>query len=109
SGAVALLVAPAQRAALASYLGRAVICGIRPEDFEENAAQQPAPGRSIWAPLEVVEPMGSEINLYLNIGGTLATARIRSDVQPRENAPHVLDVNMDKAHYFDPTSGMTLV
>ena len=67
----------------------------------ENTTQVPVPGCSITANVEVVEPMGSEIYLYLDVSGTSITARIKAQQEPEVNAGHVLDVDMSKAHYFD--------
>ncbi|GMU93586.1 MAG: trehalose import ATP-binding protein SugC [Candidatus Hydrogenedentota bacterium] len=102
SGSVRLRVAPAHQHALERYAGKRIILGIRPEHFVENAAQTPVEGRSVQAKVEVVEPMGSEIYLYLDMGKQTITARISSEVEPEVNSSHILDVTMEKAHYFDP-------
>jgi len=101
-GGIALNVPPTRHAALEAYRGKPITLGIRPEDFESSPSQQPTPGQSIQAPIEVVEPMGAETYLYLNLAGQFATARIKSDIQPKENQPHVLDVALSKLHFFDP-------
>jgi hypothetical protein len=53
--------------------------------------------------------MGSEINLYVAIGGQSVTARIKSDVEPEVGKPRVLDVNMLNAHFFDVDTQQTIV
>ena len=94
---------------LTEYIGKQVVIGIRPEDLAENSGQHAVSGRSIEAPVEVVEPMGSEINIYINIGGQMATARIKADATPVENKNHILDVNMHNVHFFDPATEATIV
>jgi len=89
------------RAALEKYVNKKVTFGIRPEHFLENPSQKPVDGVSIQANVEVVEPMGSEIYLYLAVAGKSFTARIHADAEPRVNQAHVLDVDMGRAHYFD--------
>lgn len=97
-------VAPSHRESLEPYVGRKVIFGIRPEDFHDNLTQQAVEGRSIAANVEVVEPMGSEIYLYLDVGGQSVTARIDSQREPEVNTTHVLDVDVSRAQYFDPAT-----
>ncbi len=92
------------RAALQPYAGKPVIFGIRPEHFVENPSQTPVAGKSLQANVEVVEPMGSEIYLYLAVGTKSITARIHSDSEPVVNKAHVLDIEMARAHFFDPTT-----
>lgn len=98
---VDLLVDKAHMAALQPYAGKKVVFGIRPEDIHQNATQAPIAGHSITANVEVVEPMGSEIYLYVAVGGASVTARIKSDQEPEVNRPYVVDIAMEKAHYFD--------
>ena len=82
---------------------------MRPEHFNENADQQPIEGRSVTANVEVVEPMGSEIYLYLDFEGQSVTARIDNvDYEPEVNKSHVLDIEMANARYFDVDTQLTI-
>jgi len=101
AGSLGLDVAPGHASALEPYVGKKVTFGIRPEDMAENPTQVPIAGGSITANVEVVEPMGSEIYLYLDVKGASITARIKAEQEPEVNADHVLDVDMSKAYYFD--------
>ena len=96
-------------ARLNPYVGKRITIGIRPEDMLENESQTLKPGISIQAPVEVVEPMGSEINLYLTIGNQAITARIKSDREPEVNKPHILDINTANIHFFDIDTEKTVV
>jgi len=109
SNTVRLSVASAHREALAPYEGKKIIFGMRPEHFVENPDQSSREGASVTANVEVVEPMGSEIYLHLDIGGTICTARVNADKEPPVNEAHVIDVLMDKAHYFDPDTEKAIV
>jgi multiple sugar transport system ATP-binding protein len=109
SGAVDLVVPKNKAEKLDDYREKRVTFGVRPEDLSENEGQAPKPGASIQAPVEVVEPMGSEINLYLAVGGKSITARIKSDSEPEVGKTHVLDVNMPNTHFFDADSELTVV
>jgi multiple sugar transport system ATP-binding protein len=107
SGIVNVEIPAAKRPALEAYVGRKITMGVRPEDLLD-AHGAPAPGAVITATAEVVEPMGSEINLYLDIGGHSITARIKADEEPEEGAPYVLNVEMNKLHFFDVDTERTL-
>jgi len=109
SGLIDLEIPADKRSALEDHIDKSVTFGIRPEDMLENVTQTAVPGSSIEAPVEVVEPMGSEINLYLNVGGVSMTARIKANAEPKVNTKHVLDVNMENAHIFDTATELTIV
>jgi len=109
TGQFDLVADPAHQAALEPYAGKRVTFGIRPEDLHENAAQQAVPGGSITANVEVVEPMGAEIYLYLGVAGKSITARIKSDCEPKVDTEYVINVAMDKAHFFDMDTEHTIV
>lgn len=94
---------------LRRYEDKRVTLGIRPEHLYENQEQTEKAGTSIRTLIEVVEPMGSEINLYVSIGGQTLTARISSDSQPKVEEYHILDVDMDAAHFFDGNTEMAIV
>jgi multiple sugar transport system ATP-binding protein len=67
------------RSRLKDYLGRQVILGIRPEDFEDASLESGAPGdRRLKIDVELTEPLGSEVLVYF---GTAATGVISSAVQ----------------------------
>ncbi len=95
---------------LGQYAGKDVILGVRPEDLIENLTQQPIPGRSLRADVEVVEPMGHETYVYLRAGESPMVARLPAGVTPPAmgTAAHVVDVAMPKAHFFDVISGLSI-
>jgi multiple sugar transport system ATP-binding protein len=101
NGGINLFVAPAHQEALSRYAGNKVVMGIRPEDFVENVSQQAEDGKTITGKIEVVEPMGSEIYVYLDAQGKALTARIGIEREPDVNTKYVIDVHMERAHYFD--------
>lgn len=99
---------PDYEAALAAYTDKPVLLGIRPEDLEENEGQAPVPGRTMEARIDVVEPMGSEIYLYLDLAGQPVTARINARATPAVDTTHLLDVNTRNLHFFDPETERAL-
>ena len=106
--AVKLRVPKKKEDVLKGYIDKAITLGVRPENLSENFEQKENPGISITAVIEVVEPMGSEINLYLSVGGQSLTARIHTDTEPEVQKPHVLDVDMEATHFFDIDTEKTI-
>jgi len=84
-----------------NLIGKEVVLGIRPEDLEDASfVANSKPSNTITAMVEVTEPMGSEIYVYVGIEGNLMTARVnpRSGVRDGENFS--LYVDLEKMHLF---------
>ena len=59
------------RSGLADYVGRTVMLGIRPEDFEDATLESDAPSdRRIEAVADLTEPLGSEVLVYFSVEAT---------------------------------------
>ena len=59
------------RSGLADYIGRTVMLGIRPEDFEDATLESDAPpDRRIEAVADLTEPLGSEVLVYFSVETT---------------------------------------
>ena len=64
------------RSSLGDYVGKKIILGIRPEDFEDAAIEPDAPAdRRIKVTADLTEPLGSEVLVHF---GTVATAVVSS-------------------------------
>ncbi|AXA37056.1 MAG: sn-glycerol-3-phosphate ABC transporter ATP-binding protein UgpC [Candidatus Sumerlaea chitinivorans] len=88
--------------ALKPYAGKRVIFGIRPEDIYDPSYGTELPNKQeVTATVEVIEPMGSEIYLYLTTGKTPFVARVEPHVKAEVEEKRKLYFNMDKAHFFD--------
>jgi len=85
-----------------NLVGKEVIIGIRPEDLEDtNFVQNATKDNTINANVEVTEPMGSEIYLYVDIEGVLVTARVNPKSKYSSGDKATLFVDIDKIHIFD--------
>jgi multiple sugar transport system ATP-binding protein len=122
------------RPALAAYLGRELILGIRPSDFED-ASLADAGWARMRATADVTESLGSEIHVLFRIdappvrhaslsqavtadaedaalpldgGKSLWTARVaaRSKISPGQ--PAELAVDTSNLQFFDPASGLSI-
>jgi multiple sugar transport system ATP-binding protein len=119
-----------QRRAVEKHkLGREVIIGLRPEDFEDAAlVDEGKPGGTFTDTVDVVESMGSDVFAYFEIEGSgvrseqldeLATdtgskggvdtnqvvTRLDPETTAREGEPIKIWFNAHKVHIFDPESG----
>jgi multiple sugar transport system ATP-binding protein len=66
------------RSALSKYVGRTVMLGIRPEDFEDASLEPDTPpDRRIKVTADLTEPLGAEVLVYF---GTEATRVVSSAV-----------------------------
>ena len=64
------------RSGLKDYVGKTVILGIRPEDFEDAALQSDVPtDRRMKIKVDLIEPLGAEVLVYF---GTAATGVVSS-------------------------------
>lgn len=91
---------------LHTRVGKTITLGIRPEDVQDALfVNQPNPEHLVKARVEVVEPMGAEVYLYLNSGKHAFVARVdvRDTAEVNQDLTMVFD--MRKAHFFDPQSG----
>jgi multiple sugar transport system ATP-binding protein len=110
---------PVSRRALASsseldaYVGRHVVLGIRPEDFQ--------PGGNGSARVDVrvdrVESLGSELVAYIDADPSqsgdllqrpLLTARLPRGTNVTAGAPVRLAVDPDRLYFFDPQTGIAI-
>jgi len=91
-------------------MGKEIILGIRPEDLDDSKfVNIPKEGRIITAPVEVTEPMGAEIYVYIDIQGVLMTARVNPRSQARVGEPIDLQVDIEKVHLFDKQTELAYI
>ena len=106
AGGANRLTLPAERAAaLREHAGREVMLGIRPEHIYGPAFGPDLPaGETLSAEVDVIEPMGNELFLYLKGGDGQLVARVdpRQQAHVGETLPVTLDLS--KAHFFDAQS-----
>ncbi len=82
--------------------GKEVVLGIRPEDLEDSEfIPEAKEGNTIKSKVEVTEPMGAEIYVYIDIDGVLTTARVSPRSKVKDGGMIDLFVNLDQLHLFD--------
>jgi ABC-type sugar transport system ATPase subunit len=124
-----------RRPGLSQYLGKEIILGVRPSDFEDSSQ-----GGNGWptmtATADVTEELGSEINVIftidappvehkdtadlaqdadeddaaipLTVGKALWTARVNARTRIRPGERLELAVDTGRLHFFDPESGVAV-
>ena len=102
---IKLRILPQNNEQIQRYVSQDVIFGIRPEDiYDRIFAQDARPEFTITATVEVVEPIGSEIYLFLNAGRNSFVARVNNQDTAAPNQDVQVVFDMSKAHFFDPVS-----
>jgi multiple sugar transport system ATP-binding protein len=92
------------------YIGRDIIMGVRSEDIYDKLFVSEAPPENVVrVNCEVVEPMGSEVYLYLNTGKHTFIARVGAHNKPQVNQDMDLVFDMSKVHFFDKETEETIV
>jgi multiple sugar transport system ATP-binding protein len=94
---------PERREALTPYIGKEIILGIRPEAINDDIPfLQVHPEWTINVHVEVVEPMGSENNVYFTLNGENVVARLMANSEAKVLQSHKIAFDMSLARYFDP-------
>ncbi len=86
---------------IASYEGKKVTFGFRPEDMIDENISKDKEGKVVRAKVEVIEPLGSEIFLYLSAGGDSFVVRVPSQYRTELGAEVGFAVDLKKCHLFD--------
>jgi len=95
------------REELAPYVGKTVVCGIRPEDF--HAEPQFDKGSNVLdAMIDLDEMMGSESYLYLDYADQRLVTRVPARYAKRAGEVIRLAVDLEKIHVFDKETELTI-
>ncbi len=98
----ALRLDPAHEPALASRVDQPVVLGIRPEHIADALfVANPNPEHQVKARVEVVEPMGAEVFLYLAAGDHRFVARVNTKKGAQVNQDVSMVLDMKEARFFD--------
>jgi len=100
-----LPVPPLRTQALADYLGKEVVFGVRPEDIHDPKFAPPGiTAETVSAKVEVTELMGNEIFVYLLIHSKTFIARVDPRTSARVGQTVDVALNMDNIRAFDPST-----
>ncbi|HEV8340295.1 MAG TPA: sn-glycerol-3-phosphate ABC transporter ATP-binding protein UgpC [bacterium] len=92
------------------WVGQDVVFGIRPEDIQDRALWRDAPQEwTVRATVDVHEPIGSDIILYLTLGEHTVIARVDAHSEARMGKPAEVVFNMRKLHLFSPETSQAII
>jgi multiple sugar transport system ATP-binding protein len=107
---IIVLLDNASAPALRSYVGKQVVFGIRPEAIACSPSQSnTAPGRTLEAVVEIVQPLGSETYLHLAGHAGSFVARVPATDHFDVSQKVSLAFDASHAHFFDPAAGIAIV
>ena len=87
-------------------VGKEVIFGVRPEHVQDRMyCIDPIADNCFMAHVDFIEPMGSEIILYLGIGETSVVAKVNPKTSARRDSEIGVHIDMDRVHIFDRETG----
>ncbi|MGN6312932.1 MAG: ABC transporter ATP-binding protein [Rhodanobacteraceae bacterium] len=89
---------------LKAHADREIVLGLRPEQLQLASANGNS-SPSLRAQLEVTEPVGNEVFLYLRYGATELVARVPPQSLPPAGSEVALTFAPQHLHAFDPESG----
>jgi multiple sugar transport system ATP-binding protein len=111
AGSFQVTLPPMQAERVRNYVGKSCVWGIRPEDIYDTqivGLVKPSTGNTISVDVDVIEPLGSDVEMYLKAGDVSLTAMIDS-ASPAKIGDHLTVVlDMEKSHLFDKDTEQTL-
>ena len=95
---------------ISAYEGKDVVFGIRPEDiYDKLFVTEASPDNTVKAVVEIVEPMGAEVYLYISAGKSSLIARVGGNENPGVNQDLDLVFDMSKIHFFNKDDEKVIV
>lgn len=101
NGNFSMLVSDTHAAELKAYVGKQVVVGIRPSDFDLCDANAPY---AINAKVDLVETLGDALLLYVQVKGQALTVKI-SGTSSEIRQAKTISILPSKIHVFDGNSG----
>ncbi|MFH1853729.1 MAG: sn-glycerol-3-phosphate ABC transporter ATP-binding protein UgpC [Candidatus Omnitrophota bacterium] len=87
---------------IAPYEGKEVIFGIRPEDiYDKLFVSDASRDNMVKAVVEIIEPMGAEVFLYITAGKSPMIARVGGHDKPEVGQDIDMVFDTSKAHFFN--------
>lgn len=94
-----LLIPDFKKEALAPYVGKNVVMGLRLEDFLPK--EKMTKDNILNAEMNFSELMGADYHLHLTVDDIPITVKIASSEEPLAKGPAKVAAKMEKAHFFD--------
>lgn len=105
---IVLKITKEKQSKLTDYIDKEISIGIRPENLVHESQQNNENYSKFSRKIELLELMGSETYVYINIASKQCTARFEAHVDVKRGQTSVFTVSMDKIHAFDNTTEETI-
>jgi multiple sugar transport system ATP-binding protein len=90
-------------------VGKGVVFGIRPEHIQDQMyCIDPVSDNCFSAQVDFIEPMGSEMILYLSVGSVPLVGKVSPKTSAREGSVIGIHIDMDLIHIFDKETGRVI-
>jgi multiple sugar transport system ATP-binding protein len=94
---------------LRERIGRRVVFGVRPDDiYDRTLAPSLGDGGEARLTVDVTEPMGSTVYVYLTAGKHSLIADLDAETKAKDGEPLDVIFDMGKTHLFDPETEVAL-
>jgi multiple sugar transport system ATP-binding protein len=91
-------------------VGQPIILGLRPDDIYDHGLAPELPyGYQTQLPVDVTEPMGSTVYVYLAAGEDALIADLDSETRAKDGQPLGVVLDLAKLHLFDPETEAALI
>ncbi len=111
AGSFQVTLPPKQAQRVRDYVGKSCVFGIRPEDIYDKQLAglvQPTPGNTVTVDVDVVEPLGNDVEMYLKAGDVSLIAMIDSASQAKIGDRIEVVFDLEKSHLFDKDTEQAL-
>ena len=111
AGSFRVVLPPAQAEQAADYVGKTLTFGIRPEDIYDRTLPglvASTPGNTVPVEVDVIEPLGSDVEMYIKTGELTLIAMIDSSSEAEVGSKIEVIFDMAKSHLFDPQTEQAL-
>lgn len=99
-----------QKATYEAHAGKKVVFGIRPEDIHDPDFTPPGiTPADVDSRIQVTEPMGNELILYLEAGGHSFVGRVDPRTTAQVNTDKQVVFNMENMHIFEAEGDQTAI
>jgi multiple sugar transport system ATP-binding protein len=110
-GAFKVELPPEQAGRAQAYIGKECIFGIRPEDIYDKNLEglvKPAPGNTVKVGVDVMEPLGDDVEMHLTVGTETLIAKLDSKTQAKVGDTMEVLFDMSRSHLFDKETELAL-
>jgi len=104
NGEFKILVPAERNEAIKEYEGKTIVFGIRPEhiyDAELEGLVKSTAHNTVKVKVDVCEPMGNIVTMYLNAGKIDIIATIDSETRAKDGNSMTIIFDMEKSHAFN--------